>query len=102
MTSCSLDTNHLLLTLSNAELCRAARLAGYPIALDERPIDEADLSDELLRYFAKKGIINAIHEQFERDYPTRYPEDVDIQNWQTNSAQATGVFSNIWRGKASW
>lgn len=102
MTHISPDQTRLLVTLTSDELCRAARLGGYPIALDEQPLDDEEATMELLRFFAKRGITNAIHKQFEHEFPTRYPDDVDVFDWQTSSDQVTSAFSNIWRGKAQW
>jgi len=95
------DTVTVLVTLDMAALCRAARLGGMPIALDEQPVDESDASVELLRLFARRGILTAIDDSFDRHYPLRYPEDVDPDFWQAGGT-ATGRFWPAWRGKATW
>lgn len=93
------DAVTLLVTLDMPSLCRAARLGGLPIALDEQPLDEPNGSLELLRLFARRGILAAIHDSFDRHYPTYYPDDVEVGH---NSGSATGHFSHIWRGRAKW
>lgn len=91
----------LMLTLEPSTLNRAARLGGLPIALDERLIDDETLNDELVRFFAKRGIETAIHEGFERLYPPRYPEDCEVEYGGTRGTANADVAS-IWRGQASW
>lgn len=98
------DTITLMVTLETSELCRAARLGGLPIALDEQLIDDPDLSDELVRFFAKRGICSAIHDSFDRAYPQHYPDDLEPSFWQANPdpIPIEGGFDHIWRGKVSW
>lgn len=90
------DAVTLLVTLDMPTLCRAARLGGLPIALDEHPLDGPDGSTELLRLFARRGILAAIDESFDRHYPPHYPEDVMPEFWQT------GGSAHVWRGRAKW
>lgn len=95
------DAVTVLVTLDMPALCRAARLGGLPITLDEHPLDDEKSTVELLRFFAKRGICKAIYAQFEHEYPMHYPDDVEFSDWQT-SGSTTGAFSNVWRGKAKW
>ena len=98
MTDLPVDTTPVLLVLNIHDLCRAARLGGLPFALDAQPLDDAILNDELVRFFAKRGIISAIHDCFDRHYPPHYPDDIDASFWQQNSA----IFTQNWKGKVSW
>ncbi len=95
------DTVTVLITLDLSALCRAARLGGLPIALDENPLADANGSLALLRLFAKRGILAAIDESFDRLYPPHYPDDASHLDWQTKGS-ATGSFTSIWWGKAQW
>lgn len=95
------DAVTVLVTLDLPALCRAVRLGGLPIALDEQPLDGPNGSLELLRLFARRGIIAAIDDSFDRHYPPHYPEDVTTEFSQT-SGSATGSFTHIWRGRAKW
>ena len=95
------DAVTVLVTLDLPALCRAARLGGLPIALDEQPLDDPNGSLELLRLFARRGILAAIDDSFDRHYPPHYPEDVMPDSFQTGGS-ATGSFTHIWRGRAKW
>lgn len=95
------DAVTVQVTLDMSALCRAARLGGLPIALDERPLDDANGSFELLRFFAMRGILVAIDDSFDRHYPPHYPEDVPSEFLQT-SGTAAGGFVHISRGRAKW
>jgi hypothetical protein len=95
------DAVTVLVTLDLSALCRAARLGGLPIALDEQPLDDPNGSLELLRLFARRGILAAIDDSFDRHYPPHYPDDVSGEFWQT-SGSATGGFAHVWRGRAKW
>lgn len=104
MTDHTNDTITLMVTLDMSDFCRAARLGGLPIALDEQPIDDPDLSDELVRFFAKRGICSAIHDSFDRMYPQHYPDDLEPSFWKMNAdpIPVTGGFGYCWRGEVSW
>jgi len=67
-------------------LYRAARLGGLPIALDDTAIRETDGSMDLVRFFARRGITNAIHGLFDLRYPPRYPDDLDGKDNHTTIA----------------
>lgn len=71
------ETTTLMVTLSTAELYQAARLGGLPFAFEERDLDDAALSLELISHFAKRGISESIQQSFEHGYPSHYPEDFD-------------------------
>jgi hypothetical protein len=96
------QTVTLSVTLSNSELLRAARLGGLVVALND--FEAFDVSDHAaLIAHAELGMAFAIHDSFERMFPTRYPEDVDwaSEGWGY-SAKITGYFCKIWRGKVTW
>ncbi len=91
----------VLVTLDQATLCRAARLGGLPIALDDNPIDDPETSIEVMRHFAKRGIAHAIHDSFDRLYPPHYPADFeDIQN--IGGTDVGYQWGHVWRGTAKW
>lgn len=104
MTHHAFDTTTLILSLTSSELSRAARLGGLPMALDEQDINDPATSIELVRFFAKRGIKTALHETYERQFPARYPEDVDPSYWQANPEPLPidGRLNHGWRGKVSW
>lgn len=99
------DEVTVLVTLDLPSLSRAARLGGLPIALDENPMDDANTSLETLRHYAKRGIISAIHESFDRLYPAYYPDDVhdalDL-SWSTSGNNLGYRWGQVWRGTAKW
>jgi hypothetical protein len=101
MTDHTHDDVTLVVTLDVSALCRAARLGGLPIALDEQPMDEGDATLELIKFFARRGILTAIDDSFDRHSPAHYPEDVEDELWQT-SGPATGGFAHVWRGTVTW
>lgn len=101
MSDHSNDVVSVLITLDMPALCRAARLGGLPITIDEHPLDDTNGSLELLRLFARRGVKTAIDDSFDRHYPAHYPEDVDQDVFQTGGS-ARGYFARIWRGTAKW
>lgn len=94
----------LLVTLCGIELAQAARLGGLILNVDEHMIDDADLTSEMVRHLAKRGLQMALQEQYAREYPQHYPDDVETSFWQmnTDSMPVTGGFGYCWRGKVSW
>lgn len=104
MTTHVFDTTTLILSLRSSELARAARLGGLPLALDEREINDPETSIELVRFFAKRGMKAALHEAYERQFPARYPEDIESSFWQANPdpLPVDGRFRSGWKGKVSW
>ena len=98
------DTTTLLVTLSSSELARAARLGGLVTSLDDQIIDDTDIATELVQFFAKRGLLDALSEHYAREYPAHYPEDVDASYWATfeKPAPIKGDFIHQWRGKITW
>lgn len=101
MTDQSNDTTTLVVPMTNSEICQAACLGGLPIPLKDTLSDDPDLSIELVRLFAKRGIAHAIADSFNRAYPARYPEDVPPTIWEVESEIAY-VCEQVRRGTASW
>ncbi|MCV6576793.1 MAG: hypothetical protein OIF58_13765 [Cohaesibacter sp.] len=92
-------------TLDQATLCRAARLGGLAIALDEAPIDKTDNSFEQVCQFAVRGITHAIHDSFDRLYPPYYPDDVREaapKFWSMGTDTINYQFLAPWKGKVTW
>lgn len=98
----SCDLTPLILTLSNEDLCRAIRLGGFAVPHDENSIDDDCVCIEFLSFFAKRGLTRALHHQFEQEFPTRYPDDIDLNQWHTSTSDASAVFLNVWRGQVKW
>lgn len=101
MTDHATQTVTLMVTLDTIELSHAARLGGLPMGLDDHLIDDPDLSLELVRHCARRGIVAAIHDSFARAYPPHYPDDIEPEFWSMRD-DATARFLNIWTGAASW
>ncbi|MFN3169153.1 MAG: hypothetical protein ACE37E_00495 [Hyphomicrobiales bacterium] len=100
MTDHLTDTTALTVALNASDLTRAARLGGLPMPLKDTLADDPDLSIELVRLFAKRGITHAIRDSFNRAYPARYPEDVPPTIWEVESEIAY-VCEQVRRGTAS-
>lgn len=99
------DAVTVLVTLDLPSLCRAARLGGLPIALDENPMEDTETSLEIVRHYAKRGILASIHESFDRAYPAHYPDDVrDAPEtaWTLGGADIDYRWGHIWRRTAQW
>jgi len=71
------DTTILIVTLNTSELDQAARLGGLASVFEEGDLDAPELSNELVRFFAERGIRTAIQRSFDQEYPSHYPEDFD-------------------------
>ncbi|HAT86936.1 MAG TPA: hypothetical protein DCS30_13925 [Rhizobiales bacterium] len=99
------NTVTMSVTLDQATLCRAARLGGLAIALDEAPTDQTDSSLEQVCQFAKLGITHAIHDSFDRLYPPHYPDDVRDAAPRFLSMEIDNLdyqFLTPWKGKVTW
>lgn len=100
------NTVTVRVTLDQSTLCRAARLGGLPIALDEKLIEKADGSMELVQFFAKRGITHAIHDSFDRLYPSHYPDDLteetSEQPWSMEANNCSYQWDAQWTGTVTW